>query len=203
LCGEAGAQCIFVSEVLVKLISHFNPKEPMTNRVMPLGLQKYTITRIFKRLNPKNDPEDLDWDGLDDKCCLGGNLENMQELNPQYIWVDEDIIIRKYEDLEHRRLVQEKLGEYQSLLTAGLDEEAEKVSKEIDEIEARFNKKYDTGWHVEQTEDDEMHTIEIEIKPRPVFRNGKKYPYGRIQLNVDPAWVGLKAKISVFRAKER
>lgn len=181
------------------LSSHNHRKEPM--KVMPLGLQKYTLTRTFNRLNPNAEPDNLDWDWLDDKCSFEENLANMKQGNPDYVWY-EPLDEYDIERIEMDRLLQEKYETIGVLLSAGLDEEAEKVSKEMDEIEARFSKKFDTGWHVEQTEDGEKHTIEVEIKQHPVFRNGKKYPYGRIQLTVDPAWVGLRAKISVFKAKE-
>jgi len=174
----------------------------MKDKVMNLGLQKHTIRKIFNRLNPKAEPDNLNWDCLDNKCCLAENLLNMEETNSEYKWVDDDVLLRKYEELEHGRILQEKRETLETLQNAGLDEEAKKVSKEIDEIEARFSKKFDTGWHMEQTENGEMHTIEVEIKPHKTSVKGKKYSYGRIQLTVDPAWIGLKAKISVFKAKE-
>jgi len=183
------------------LSSHNHRKEPMKDRFMPLGLQKYTILKIFNRLNPDAEADNLDWDWLDDKSLLVENLLNMKQGNPDYVWNDpldeEDI-----EQMETDRLIEEKLEILETLHSAGLDEEAEKVSKEIDEIVARFSKKFDTGWHVEQTENGEMHTIDVEIKPHKTSAKGKKYSYGRIQLTVDPALVGLKAKISVFKAKD-
>jgi hypothetical protein len=183
------------------LSSHNHRKEPMKDGVMPLGLQKYTLLKRFNKLNPDAEAEYLDWDWLDDKCCYDENLLNMKQGNPAYVWykpLDEQDIER----METDRLIQEKLDTLRILQNAGLDEEAQKVSKEIDEIEASFSKKFDTGWHVEQTEEGEMHTIEVEIKPHKTGAKGKKYSYGRIQLTVDPALVGLKAKISVFKAKD-
>ena len=160
----------------------FNIREPMTDRVMPLGLQKHTILKVFNRLNPDAEPDDLDWDHLDGKCSFAENLWNMKQGHPRYVW-DEPLDEYDIDRMEMGRVLQEKYDQIGILLAKGLDEDAAKVSKEMDEIEERFNKKFDTGWHMEKIEGGEMHTIEVEIKLRPVFRNGKKYPYGRIQIN--------------------
>lgn len=58
------------------------------------------------------------------------------------------------------------------------------------------------GWNVTQTELGETYSMEVEIKRHDSIAKGKMYTYGRIQLTVDPAWIGSKAKISVFKAKE-
>jgi hypothetical protein len=173
----------------------------MKDRFMPLRLQKYTILKIFNRLNPDAEPDNLDWDWLDDESLLDENLLNMKQGNPDYVWND-PLDEQDIERMETDRLIQEKLEKLETLQNAGLDEEAKKVSKEIDEILESFSKKFDTGWHAKRTENGEMHTIEVEIKPHKTSAKGKKYSYGRIQLTVDPAWIGLKAKISVFKAKE-
>ena len=66
------------------LSSHNHRKEPMKDRVMPLGLQKHTLLKKFNKLNPKAEADNLDWDWLDDKSLLEENLLNMKQGNPAY-----------------------------------------------------------------------------------------------------------------------
>lgn len=58
------------------------------------------------------------------------------------------------------------------------------------------------GWRIDQTEDGEIHSIEVEIEPHQVKAKGKEYLYGRIQLSLDPRRIGLIARISVNIPKE-
>ena len=53
---------------------------------MPLGLQKYTITKIFNKLNPDEEPDDLDWDNLDKGATFHENLNNMKNGHPRFNW---------------------------------------------------------------------------------------------------------------------
>ena len=71
-----------------------------------------------------------------------------------------------------------------------------------DSVESFSKTETHTGWQVERTELGEAYSTLIEIKPHIAVAKGKKYTYGRIQLSVEPTWVGLKAKISIFKAHE-
>ena len=62
--------------------------------------------------------------------------------------------------------------------------------------------KTDTSWKVEPTEFGETYSKIIEIKPHNSVAKGKMYKYGRIQETVDPTWIGLKAKITIFKDHE-
>lgn len=152
---------------------------------MPLGLQKYNIKRIFNRLNPNEEPDNLDWDVLDSECCFSENRDNMKRGNPQYKWDPLEHIIRKAE-------AQEKAYNERLRMDAGLDPEYSEENSE----ESFSKKNPDTNWQVEQTDLGETHSTIVEIKPHTAGK-GKKYHYGRIQLIVDPSWVGFKAKITV------
>lgn len=73
--------------------------------------------------------------------------------------------------------------------------EIEKDEPDAPEDEAEYQEA--EGWHVEKTDEGEVHTIEVEVEPHRVVAKSKTYDYGRIQLNVSQRWVGLIAKISV------
>lgn len=55
--------------------------------VMPIGLQKYNLKRIFEKLNPWATFEDISLDFLDPKSNYNENLENAQDVEPDYRWV--------------------------------------------------------------------------------------------------------------------
>jgi len=159
----------------------------MTDKVMPLGLQKYTIKKVFLKWNPDGEPDNLDWDALEKGATFGENLENMKSMHPEYIW--DDLLWRKWKYEEQAREEQAKHDLEKVLSDAGVSE---------DSVES-FSKNADTGWQVERTELGETYSTVVEIKRHTAVAKGKKYAYGRIQITVDPEWVGLKATISVSK----
>ena len=52
----------------------------MTDRVMPLSLQKYTITKIFNKFNPDGEPYNIDWDGLEKTATFSENLDKRRKM---------------------------------------------------------------------------------------------------------------------------
>ena len=66
-------------------------------RVMPLGLQKYTLKKMFKKLNPDADPEFLDWDCMSYDQNFNENYRDMENGNPEYVWFEQTLF--EIEDL--------------------------------------------------------------------------------------------------------
>jgi hypothetical protein len=55
------------------------------------------------------------------------------------------------------------------------------------------------GWTETPTDKGKIYSMEVDVKPYHSVADGKMYTYGRIQVTVDKAWVGLKAKIIVSK----
>jgi len=53
------------------------------------------------------------------------------------------------------------------------------------------------AWHIEQEDDAEIHSVEVEIVPHKVRVRGKEYTYGRIQSCCNAKLIGLRAKVTV------
>ena len=67
---------------------------------MPLGLQKYTLKKMFKKLNPNADPEFLDWDCMSYDQNFNENYRDMANGNPEYVWFEQTLF--EIEDREKR-----------------------------------------------------------------------------------------------------
>jgi hypothetical protein len=180
---------------LVKFLSSTHNRKNMPKRRMPLGLQKYTILKIFKKLNPNAEPDNLDWDNLDNLCNFRENYDNMAKTHPDFEWEDTAVAIGRMEDEIRNRQIEEKEEERESLLASGRVEEAAAVKREIEALERApdFIKK---GWSVDNTEDGQYYTTVVKIKSRS---QGKKYNYGRIQISTPQSLIGLDARITVFK----
>ena len=161
-------------------------------RMMNLGLQKHTILKIFNRFNPEVEPDNLDWDNLDDTCKLSENLDNMKNAHPQYVWEDE---LPKWEHAEHN-------GQLERLHEAGV-EDAEVMERilSIYNIDDFSNNLLSKLAKQEQRQVGEIFYKVVKIKPTTRKGKGKTYSYGCIQNLFDSKYVGLKAKIIVFGTK--
>ena len=159
---------------------------------MPKALQVYLLKKRFGDLDTFTFA-----DYVDETLTLPENLWNLKENH------NEEILKARHEagysDEENARVFdwddwappqEEFWKEIQKY-----DWEIEKEEPDVCEDEIEL--KEEEGWHVEKTEEGEVHTIEVEVEPHRVVAKGKTYDYGRIQLNVSQRWVGLNAKISV------
>lgn len=84
---------------------------PSPPRILPPVLQVKHLKRIFSKLNPDIDPQEVDWDitgrgPLDPTAPLAENRQNMENAYPQYTWFETPIereeikeqAIKEYED---------------------------------------------------------------------------------------------------------
>ena len=67
----------------------------MKDRVMPLGLAKYLISKKFEKLNDYKESENLDWSYLKKDCTFSENYHFMKENHPKYRWDYPDKIQRQ------------------------------------------------------------------------------------------------------------
>ena len=153
-------------------------------RVMPLGLVKYTILKKFKKLNPDAEPDDLDWDCLDYPTSFNECYREMARAHPEYVWFEESL-----EEIERK----EKDIEIQNLIESG--EEEEKIDRIREEQEMQTIK---GGWKVGRIAGKLTYTKTVKIKPH---LKGK-YMRGRIQTTCDSEFIELEAKITFVKLEE-
>lgn len=122
------------------------------------------------------------------------NLNDLKNNYPEFYWNN---VEKEEKEEERNRALEDKdyaeriLREHKSILEEEPTEDLSTFSSELEMVNDQ--------WIIEQkTERGEVHSIEVEIIPYSTTSKDKKYNYGRIQLTVDPSWVGLKAKIRVF-----
>ena len=160
----------------------------MKDRVMPYKLQIITMTKVFNKLNPDAEPDEIDWDSLQPDTPFEDNRYNMKVGNPQFKWtlLEDDSTGQYYEKCKY----DDEQNEHTRLQNLGYsDDEIEEHLREYmrerwSESES-FTKKFGTVWQKEETEDGTTHSATIEIKPHTTNTKGKRYTYGRIQLTVD------------------
>jgi len=155
------------------------------NRVMPLGLQKYTLLKKFNKLNPDADPEYLDWDCMDYDQTFNENYRDMANGNPEYVWFEQTLF-----EIEDRAKEVEIQNLINSLIEKGYDEET--IDRIVEEKEMETVK---GGWKVGWVAGEETYTKTVKIKPH---LKGK-YKRGRIQTTCDPDFIGLEAKITFVK----
>lgn len=66
---------------------------PSPPRILPLTLQVDHLTKLFSKLNPDIDPQEIDWDitgkgPLDPTATYRENHQNMENAYPQYKWFE-------------------------------------------------------------------------------------------------------------------
>jgi hypothetical protein len=167
----------------------------MPKRVAPLVIQRRNIIRIFNANNPNEEPDNLDWDILEKGATFEDNLNGMIEEYSQFNWGRFNDKSEKYEIEEdyEKHKAQERINSALELLD---------LPPEPDSVDS-FSKTKENKphWKIEQTEGGETYSIQIEIKSHKAVAKDKMYDYGRIQLTVDQALVGLKANITVFKPR--
>ncbi len=158
-------------------------------RIMPLGLMIHTLKKVFNRLNPDGDEDEIDWNKtIDYPISFTSALHDMATEYPQYVWFEESLeeIEQKEKDIEIQNLID-------SLLAKGLDEET------IDRIvEEREMKTIKGGWKVGWVAGEKTYSKTVKIKPH---LKGK-HMRGRIQATCDPEFIGLEAKITFVKPEE-
>jgi hypothetical protein len=159
---------------------------------MPKGLQIYMYKKLFLKWNADRrdntaEMDNIDWDAvIDPTMNFHENLHNLKNNYPEYSWSDWRAELDKQQ--------QEQEAAVAELVERGKDQ----YQPDTETDSAKDVQPEDTDrWHMEQTEEWEIHSIEIEIQPHNTQSKGKLYNYGRVQVSVDPKWVGLVAKISV------
>jgi len=165
---------------------------PRKHEPMPKALQMYVLKKHFGKLDSFTIDE-----YVDDHLTLPENLWNLEKNH------SEDILKARiemgYTEAENARLFgwDDWAVSREDFWKEAQEYEWEMEKDEPDVSEAEIEPQEDEGWHVEKTEEGEVHTIEVEVEPHRVVAKSKTYDYGRIQLNVNQGWVGLIAKISV------
>lgn len=190
--------------VLVKLYFEVPAKKSlMCARTMPIGLQEYMFKKLFKKWNAWREREhegydvsaemdNIDWEAvLEDGVAFHENRHSLERNYPEYTWYN-------FDAEEERRAKEHEMALAELAKRPENEYEAEPYSAVPEEDMEPENSE---DWQVEQTEDGEMHSIEVEIKPLFTKAKGKQYLYGRIQLSVDGNWIGLIAKINVLVPK--
>ena len=157
-------------------------------RFMPLGLMKHNLKKIFNKLNPDDEVDDLNFDCLDYPCYFSTAIHDMADQYPQYVWFEESLeeIEQKEKDIEIQNLKD-------SLIASGVDEET--IDRIVEEREMQTVK---GGWKVGWVAGRETYTKTVKIKPH---LKGK-YMRGRIQTTCDPEFIGLEAKITFVKPEE-
>jgi len=169
----------------------------MRTRKMPKGLQIHMFKKLFLKWNAwrareivsydvSAEMDHVDWDAvLEDSATFHENLGNLKQNYPEYSWYDWEA--------EERERAREQERVFREMADSGPEREPEDSIVE-DDVEPENSE----GWHIEQTNEYAIHSIEVEVEPHRTRAKGKQYLYGRIQLSVDPNWIGLTAKIDVF-----
>jgi len=166
---------------------------PRRYRQMPKGLQIFLLKKKY------GDLDAVDWDAIVDvtltfrenvQCIERDHMEEIEQAQHDSGYETESEKRFRLEAEAHARAQENTLRRMQE---SAWETEPEAVPEENAQQESTDSE----GWHVERTSDGEIHSIELEIKPNPVKSKGKRYRYGRIQLCVDPKFIGLTAKIII------
>jgi hypothetical protein len=199
---------------------------PTKDRVLPLKLVKKNIIRIFNACNPKDDPDDLDFDVLEEGATFKENLLFIQNRHPEYTWyvmpAPKIEAIEKAREKEEARKEAERndpknmpvpvfpdedLGETENmpnLIYPDEDEGAQKREyylKVCEKEEEKSSLKEVERWHIEKTELGEVYSKKVLVKPHLTHTKGKERQYGRIQLTVNKSLIGKTVEIRIHIPK--
>jgi hypothetical protein len=162
-------------------------KCPM-KRVMPLGLMKYTLKKVFNRLNPGEEVDNINFECLDYPCSFSTAIHDMADQYPQYVWFEQTPF-----EIENRAKEVEIQNLIDSLIEEGYDEET--IDRIVEEREMETVK---GGWKVGWVAGRETYTKTVEIKPH---LKGK-HKRGRIQTTCPPEFIGLDAKVTFVKPEK-
>ena len=157
-------------------------------KFLSLGLMKYNLTRIFNRLNPDKDVDNLNFDCLDYPCTFETAIHDMADQYPQYDWFEQTLF-----EIEDRAKKVEIQNLIDSLIEKGYDEET--IDRIVEEREMQTVK---GGWKVGWVAGELTYSKTVKIKP-PLKG---KHMRGRIQTTCDSEFIGLEAKIIFVKPEE-
>jgi len=146
-------------------------------RYLSLGLMIYNLKRIFIRLNPDKEVDNINFDPLDYPCGFQTALHDMADQYPKYVWFEESL--EEIEDMENEQKIRE-------LKARGVSEE--ELDRIRDEMDMQSLK---GGWKRGWIAGKETYIKNTEIKPH--------CNRGRIQAMCDPELIGLEAKITIVK----
>lgn len=147
------------------------------DRVMPLGLMIYTLKKVFNRLNPNDEVDNIVFDCIDYPCSFESALHDMEYQYPQYVWFETTLF-----EIEER----EKEAKIQHMNDSGVDKET--IDRIRDEMHMQTLK---GGWKKGYIAGKETYIKTVEIK---LHCNR-----GRVQALCDPELIGLEAKITIVK----
>ena len=156
--------------------------------IISLGLMKHNLKKIFDKLNPDDEVDNLNFDCLDYPCTFNTAIHDMADQYPQYVWFEQTLF-----EIEDRAKKVEIQNLIDSLLAKGLDEET--IDRIVEEREMQTVK---GGWKVGMIAGKLTYTKTVKIKPH---LKGK-YKRGRIQTTCDPEFIGLEAKVTFVKPEE-
>ena len=160
---------------------------------MPKGLQVYILKKIFGDLDNFTFE-----DFVDEDLTLPENLWNLNANHRDEILNARHKAGYKEED-DARAFGWDDYATSQEEIWKEMQKHACELEKdETDFSEDEIEPQEEKGWQIEQTENGEIHSVEVEIEPHRIKAKGKQYIYGRIQHLVTPEWIGLKSIESVF-----
>ena len=82
-------------------IHNSTDKCPMKKeRILSLGLMKHNLKKIFNKLNPDEEVDNLNFDCLDYPCTFGTAIHDMADQYPQYVWFEQTLF--EIEDREKK-----------------------------------------------------------------------------------------------------
>jgi hypothetical protein len=159
---------------------------------MPKALQIFLLKKRFGNLDL------IDWDAIvDSGLTFPENLHNIERNHIdeiEHAQHEGGYKTESEKEVELADIAWAKELEYMVRLMQEYDMEPEQ--EEV--VPAEDSEPEDSeGWRIEQTDDWEIHSVEVEIQWHKTRTKGKDYQYGRIQLSVDPNWIGLPAKVSI------
>jgi hypothetical protein len=157
-------------------------------RFMPLGLMKYTLKKVFNRLNPDEEVDNINFECLDYPCSFESAVHDMADQYPQYVWFEQTSF-----EIESRAKEVEIQNLINNLLEKGYDEET--IDRIVEEREMQTLK---GGWKKGWVAGRETYTKTVKIKSH---LKGK-YMRGIIRTCCDPEFIGLDAKITFVKPEK-
>ena len=153
-------------------------------RYLSLGLMIYNLKRVFNRLNPDEEVDNINFDPLDYPCGFQTALHDMADQYPQYEWFEEESL-EEIEDMENEQKIRE-------LKARGVSEE--ELDRIRDEMDMQTLKRgWKRGWIAGK---------ETYIKTVPIKPHTKDKAQGRIQTTCNREFIGLEAKITIVKPEE-
>ena len=157
-------------------------------RYMPLGFMIYNLKRVFNRLNPDEEVDNLNFECLDYPCSFESAVHDMADQYPQYVWFEET-----HFEIESRAKEVEIQNLINSLLEKGYDEDT--IDRIVEEREMQTLK---GGWKKGWVAGKETYTKTVKIKSHLKDR----YMRGIIRTTCEPEFIGLEAKVTFVKPEK-